>query len=240
LEFDLSLGLTFNMAASETGVSDVHEKKSRKSKAKADSTAEDAVMVNGDSGETTKKDKKKRKKSSDVDAEDQPSLGKAERKRRKKDAAAAAAAAAAADAAPEGVLEEDGAVAESKEERKKRKKEKRAQREALAQSTAQNGMPATIATATLPTPPATASTSSLSTPSPSEVSAYLSKNNITIHSPAGDATPILKFAQLASYGVDEQLIKATDKFKEPSFIQACSWPASLKGSDVVGIAETGR
>ncbi|KAG8732949.1 RNA-dependent ATPase [Ceratobasidium sp. 423] len=92
---------------------------------------------------------------------------------------------------------------------------------------------------TLPTPPPTASASGLSTPTSSEASAYLTKNNITIQSPSGEVIPILKFSQLASFGVDEQLIKATHKFKEPSFIQACSWPASLKGNDVVGIAETG-
>ncbi|KAG9103947.1 RNA-dependent ATPase [Ceratobasidium sp. 370] len=124
---------------------------------------------------------------------------------------------------------EEAPVPESKEERRRRKKEKRAQREALARPEP------SAPPATLPTPPATGS----STPSPSEVSAYLAKNNISIHAPNGEVVPILKFSQLASYGVDGQLIQATDKFQEPSLIQACSWPASLRGNDVVGIAETG-
>ncbi|KAG9106954.1 RNA-dependent ATPase [Ceratobasidium sp. 392] len=125
---------------------------------------------------------------------------------------------------------EEVPIKESKEERRKRKKEKRAQREALAQSE-----PTAVPAAVLPTPPATGS----STPSPSEVAAYLAKNNISIHAPSGEVVPISKFSQLTSYGVDERLIRATDKFQEPSLIQACSWPASLNGSDVVGIAETG-
>ncbi|CAE6469488.1 unnamed protein product [Rhizoctonia solani] len=149
-----------------------------------------------------------------------------ERKRRKKEAAANATP-----TVEESISAEPEPVKESKEERKKRKAEKRAQREALAQSN--------IHSTALPTPPPTASASGSSTPTSSEVSAYLSKNNITIQSPSGEVIPILKFSQLASFGVDEQLIKATDKFKEPSLIQACSWPASLKGNDVVGIAETG-
>lgn len=222
----------------------IREKKSKKSKSKTEplaaaADAEDIVMANGDSGDAiaTKKDKKKKRKSNDADTEADPSLDKAERKRRKKEAAAAAADMTPTptppnESVPTGAAEETPVATESKEERKKKKKEKRAQREALAQSGAQNAL---AAAASLPTPPPTGS----STPSSSEVSDYLSKNNITIHSPDGEIIPILKFSQLASYGVDERLVKATDKFKEPSLIQACSWPASLKGNDVVGIAETG-
>ncbi|CEL58289.1 ATP-dependent RNA helicase DBP3 OS=Cryptococcus neoformans var, neoformans serotype D (strain JEC21 / ATCC MYA-565) GN=DBP3 PE=3 SV=1 [Rhizoctonia solani AG-1 IB] len=215
------------MAAIETSTAAApHVKKSKKSKSKTEDTAnaEDTLMTNDDTQEPSKKDKKKRKKSSDVAAEDESSIDKAERKRRKKEAANAV------------VVEDNASVEpakESKEDRKKRKAEKRAQREGLAQS----GTPAVDAP--LPTPPPTTSVSGSSTPTSSEAAAYLAKNNITIQSSSGEVVPILKFSQLASFGVDEQLMKATDKFNEPSFIQACSWPASLKGNDVVGIAETG-
>ncbi|KAF8760758.1 DEAD protein [Rhizoctonia solani] len=186
-----------------------HSKKSKKSKSKtedATTNAEDTVMTNEDTQELSKKDKKKRKKSSDTSPEEDTNIDKAERKRRKREAGADPVP-----AAEENTIVEP--AKESKEERKKRKAEKRAQREALAQSSSQNPTP--VVDAPLPTPPPTAS------------------------SPSGEVVPILKFSQLASFGVDDRLIKATDKFKEPSFIQACSWPASLRGNDVVGIAETG-
>ncbi|QRV76804.1 DEAD/DEAH box helicase [Ceratobasidium sp. AG-Ba] len=219
------------MAVAETAIAPEvpeisHKKKSKKSKA-----AEDTV-TNGT--QLSKEEKKKRKRAKEAEANEDVALDKAERKRRKKEKAAAAAVTEEATTiTPEETgttvtPSEETPAPESKEERRKRKKEKRTQREALAQSQSES---ATV----LPTPPETSS----STPTPSEVSAYLTKNNITIHAPSGEVTPILKFSQLTSYGVDERLIQATDKFKEPSLIQACSWPASLRGHDVVGIAETG-
>ncbi|CAE7064509.1 unnamed protein product [Rhizoctonia solani] len=197
------------------------EKKSKKSKSKSEDTANAEGAVMADSLELSKK---KRKKSNGVLTEDDPSIDKAERKRRKKDAVEEITSTEAE------VVQEPK---ESKEERKKRKAEKRAKRQ--AQSIAENS----TVDVPLPTPPPTASVSGSSTPTSSEASAYLAKNSITIQSSSGEIIPILKFSQLASFGVDEQLISATDKFKEPSLIQACSWPASLKGNDVVGIAETG-
>ncbi|KAG8789669.1 RNA-dependent ATPase [Serendipita sp. 397] len=62
---------------------------------------------------------------------------------------------------------------------------------------------------------------------------YLKKNTVTIH---GDATPILSFSQLV---ISDNLKQCLANFKEPTPIQACSWPPLLAGKDVVGIAETG-
>jgi ATP-dependent RNA helicase DBP3 len=73
-------------------------------------------------------------------------------------------------------------------------------------------------------------------PSQSDIDEYLAKNSITLHGTT-PLTPILTFNQL---DVPEGLRAACDKFKEPTPIQACSWPAALAGQDVVGIAETGR
>lgn len=232
----LLLLLSLNMAADGFVVPEsVHESRSKKSKLKykhVAANAEDTVMASEESGGTSKREKRKRNKSDDAKAED-TNQDQAEHKRRRKEAAATDGM------KTESEFTEATAAVESKEERKKRRKEKRAQREALAQTDAQNGISAAAA-AMLPTPPATAPASGMPTPPPSEIITYLSKNNITIHSLVATIVPILKFSQLASYGVDERLIKATDKFKEPSFIQACSWPALLMGNDVVGIAETGR
>ncbi|KAF6766275.1 P-loop containing nucleoside triphosphate hydrolase protein [Ephemerocybe angulata] len=58
--------------------------------------------------------------------------------------------------------------------------------------------------------------------------------------PKSDTTPvspIVSFSQLEA--LPEQLRAAFKGFKEPSPIQACTWPPALAGKDVVGIAETG-
>ena len=73
-------------------------------------------------------------------------------------------------------------------------------------------------------------------PSKAEVEQFLTENSITIHGTT-PLVPILSFAQL---DVPEGLRAACDKFDKPTPIQACSWPATLAGQDVVGIAETGR
>lgn len=72
--------------------------------------------------------------------------------------------------------------------------------------------------------------------SPAEVQAFLKSNSIKIDSPDGPVTPLLSFDQLA---VPEELRSCFSTFKQPSPIQACTWPPSLQGKDVVGIAETG-
>ncbi|KAI3615590.1 atp-dependent rna helicase dbp3 [Moniliophthora roreri] len=74
--------------------------------------------------------------------------------------------------------------------------------------------------------------------SPSEISKFLAKNNVSMHVPPGrpEVIPILAFDQL---DIPDSLRSFSAKFKEPSPIQACAWPLSLDGKDVVGIAETG-
>ncbi|KAL1732924.1 P-loop containing nucleoside triphosphate hydrolase protein [Schizophyllum commune] len=49
-------------------------------------------------------------------------------------------------------------------------------------------------------------------------------------------TPVVSFAQLA---VPDEIRQSFKGFKEPTPIQACTWPPALEGRDVVGIAETG-
>jgi ATP-dependent RNA helicase DBP3 len=75
-----------------------------------------------------------------------------------------------------------------------------------------------------------------STSSPAEIEAFLAKHAVTIHSTT-PVTPIVAFNQL---DVPEDLRASCSKFNEPTPIQACTWPPSLAGLDVVGIAETGR
>jgi ATP-dependent RNA helicase DBP3 len=75
---------------------------------------------------------------------------------------------------------------------------------------------------------------SSSTTPPSDVQAFLAKNAIAIH---GDVTPILSFSSL---DIPDELRQCLLTFKDPTPIQACTWPPLLAGRDVVGIAETGR
>ena len=76
--------------------------------------------------------------------------------------------------------------------------------------------------------------------SASEVSTYLTENSVTIHAPPHEdpLPPVLTFNQL---NVPLELRNALldQGFERPTPIQACAWPALIKGKDVVGVAETG-
>lgn len=82
---------------------------------------------------------------------------------------------------------------------------------------------------------ASSSRSVTTPPSQVEIEKFLADNSITIH--GTPLTPILSFDQL---DVPAGLRAACDGFEAPTPIQACSWPPTLAGQDVVGIAETGR
>ena len=75
--------------------------------------------------------------------------------------------------------------------------------------------------------------------SPADAESFLKKHSITISNQLqGDAVvPVTSFDQL---NIPDGLRGAFTGFKEPTPIQACTWPPALKGKDVVGIAETGR
>lgn len=78
-----------------------------------------------------------------------------------------------------------------------------------------------------------------SPPSSVEAQAFLKKHSIKITTPDNlpSIAPVITFDQL---DIPEGLRVAFTGFKEPSPIQACTWPPALEGRDVVGIAETGR
>lgn len=83
-----------------------------------------------------------------------------------------------------------------------------------------------------------------SAPTPTEVTDFLTKHSITIHlpdppAPQDPVIPTIAFTQLPS-SVPASLRSCFEGFKEPTPIQACTWPPGLDGKDVVGIAETGR
>ena len=72
-----------------------------------------------------------------------------------------------------------------------------------------------------------------------DASAFLTKHSITIHTPP-DLSPVIPVISFDQLQVPEALKVAFKDFKEPTPIQACTWPPALQGHDVVGIAETGR
>ena len=135
----------------------------------------------------------------------------------------------------------------SKSEFKKDRKEKKRQKHDGLSSTFSSllSTPAESSTApskdTSPHPTYTLIPNSISI-SPSsavEAEAFLKKHSIKIHTPEGvpRAVPVIEFSQL---NVPAELQSAFSGFKEPTPIQACTWPPALEGRDVVGIAETGR
>lgn len=69
----------------------------------------------------------------------------------------------------------------------------------------------------------------------STIDEYLKKNEVDIQ---GDLKlrPILEFSQT---NLPESLLNVFAKFANPTPIQAVTWPISLSGRDIVGIAETG-
>lgn len=73
-----------------------------------------------------------------------------------------------------------------------------------------------------------------------EVDAFLKENHITMHdttNPSSNLRPILKFSHLPTTRLLSKNPFGT--FTTPTPIQAASWPFSLSGRDVIGIAETG-
>nr|VWO94787.1 ATP-dependent RNA helicase CshA (EC [Ganoderma boninense] len=199
------------------------EKKSKKDKKKKkDKAAEDGMAVDPPADPTDdpieeKKSKKKRKReAAEEDVAEDAGSSKKEKKKRKKEVESTPSDDAAA----------EPSTSESKQPREKKdKKDKKSKKDKKAKDAPSDPSPSGSVT-----PPAPSSSS--------DVEAFLQKNEITLTIPDGGAvvTPILSFSQL---DVHPKLRAAFDGFKEPTPIQACSWPPSLEGRDVVGIAETG-
>ncbi|RFU79673.1 atp-dependent rna helicase dbp3 [Trichoderma arundinaceum] len=85
-------------------------------------------------------------------------------------------------------------------------------------------------------------TMSLSNVPQSEIDDYLSKNEIVItdsRNTTGKLRPVTEFHHLPSTNLLEKKPSPFANFKAPTPIQAASWPSTLSGRDVVGVAETG-
>ncbi|KAL7815158.1 DEAD domain-containing protein [Trichoderma gracile] len=85
-------------------------------------------------------------------------------------------------------------------------------------------------------------TMSLSNVPQSEIDEYLAKNEIVITDPrntTGKLRPVTEFHYLPSTNLLEKKPSPFASYKAPTPIQAASWPSTLSGRDVVGVAETG-
>ncbi|KAF7319773.1 hypothetical protein MKEN_00759700 [Mycena kentingensis (nom. inval.)] len=179
---------------------------------------------------------------------------KKKKKEKKRKEAELQAAAAAAPEAEEAVV--DIPKSEKKKKRKaeealdaaapveKEKKKKDKKRKHVEDDEAVPSSIATPAESSTPQPETkkkkTKSTGSALAPppTPAEATAFLEKHSVTITTPDAHTSlpPIIAFPQLA---IPDELRCSFDGFKEPTPIQACTWPHALLGRDVVGIAETG-
>ncbi|KZW02094.1 DEAD-domain-containing protein [Exidia glandulosa HHB12029] len=144
---------------------------------------------------------------------------KAERKRKKKEKRAKAAqnsddvAADEDERMPDAAAVDEVAADDAADKARRKEEKKRKKAEAKAKAAAA-------------TPTSSASSK--------DVAGYLEEHHIAL----SDAvfTPILAFDQLS---LSAELRTCLSTFKEPTPIQACTWPPLLAGRDVVGIAETG-
>ena len=76
-----------------------------------------------------------------------------------------------------------------------------------------------------------------------KIEEFMNAHNISIISESPVA-PFISFSQLHDHSAHPEALSSAfttkyPNFKEPTPIQACSWPPALDGKDVVGIAETG-
>ncbi|KAH9836757.1 DEAD-domain-containing protein, partial [Rhodofomes roseus] len=192
-------------------------KKEKKLKAAASVGEEDHTMAVDDPSEcaSAQPEKKKKRKRDEDDARSDPSTSKKDKKKRRKEGDLAEATQSPESDQPEA----DADQGTSKKDKKKRHKDT-----ALDASESKTSPKVTKISG--------------NAPSSADIEAFLSKHAVTIHVPEGSdpVTPVLSFDQ---FDIPSDLQSAFTGFKEPTPIQACSWPPALQGKDVVGIAETG-
>ncbi|KAM0790790.1 hypothetical protein ACM66B_004638 [Microbotryomycetes sp. NB124-2] len=163
-------------------------------------------------------------------------LAKKERKAAKKAAKEQAATAEETATPAESVAADEQAASsssgkkrkadETEEERKARKAAKKAKKEARKADKDTDDAQATSA-------PVAAATAS----SP-EVAAFIKENNIS-YEPESAATQFAPVLSFASLPLDDGLRKGLSGYTKPTPIQSASFPITMAGRDVIGIAETG-
>lgn len=219
--------------------------KVKKVKTTESAVAEEDAPVKEKKQKKEKKDKEGKKEKKDKkDKKDKKE--KKEKKRKEKEPAEQENGEVAAEADAMDVdIAADAAVASDEPVTKKEKKDKKSKDKKEKKSKKTESVPASDAPAPLPATNGAPNlkyqqSDALATVPQVEVDAFLTENHITIHdatNPSSKLRPILKFAHLPTTRLLSKNPFGT--FTIPTPIQAASWPFSLSGRDVIGIAETG-
>ncbi|KAJ4422567.1 RNA-dependent ATPase [Gnomoniopsis sp. IMI 355080] len=231
---------------------EVSLKKSKKVKTNVE-TDDAAAATTEDAPVKSKKEKKEKKdKEGKKDKKDKKDKKeKKEKKRKEKEAADEVGDDAEADEmdvdvpADAPVDEESAPKKEKKDKKDKKSKDKKDKKSKKSKTedaaSPAEPTPAASSTSTPSNPLSTGSyqqTAALTAVPQSDIDTFLTTNHITITPPATAAQrPILKFTHLPSTPLLGKSPFGT--FTNPTPIQAASWPFSLAGRDVIGIAETG-
>ncbi|KOS20027.1 ATP-dependent RNA helicase DBP3 [Escovopsis weberi] len=204
------------------------EKKDKKEK-KEKKDEEDVEMTNGDekaeaSSEQTDKEAKKEKKSKKEKKDKKD-------KKEKKDKTEKAKEVEEKQPEAEDVEMTEAAPVEEKKKAKKDKKEKKEKNSSKSTGESrESGAQAYV------------QTMSLANVSQADIDKYLSENQIVITDPISKndkLRPVTEFYHLPSTNLLEKKPSPFASFKAPTPIQAASWPSTLSGRDVIGVAETG-
>lgn len=205
------------MAATKHSIADSEEHDYASRPVKKSKTVDSEVKKEKKEKKDKKKDKKP-KTDEEIAAKAAKKARKEEKKAKKQQEEAAAAA--------EEVEEEEEAPKPKKE--KKEKKEKKSKDAAPA--AAYTGSDSYQQTAALSAVPQ------------ADIDAFLQKEQITVTDPKtseNSLRPILEFTQLPPTDLLTKKGSPFANYKAPTPIQAASWPFTLSGRDVVGVAETG-
>ncbi|RGP62319.1 ATP-dependent rna helicase dbp3 [Fusarium sporotrichioides] len=204
------------MAATKHSLADSEDRPTKKTKV----DSEEKARLKAEKRE--RKEKKKSQESEpSAENSDAERAAKKERKKAKK-AKKLAQAEAEASAEPAAEVSEEAP-------KKKSKKEKKTTTESSSNAEA-------------PSSGSYTQTIALSNVPQSEIDEFLSKNEIHITDPKTENVtlrPVLEFHQLPATNLLEKKPSPFANYKAPTPIQSASWPFTLSGRDVIGVAETG-
>ncbi|KAH7003867.1 ATP-dependent RNA helicase DBP3 [Fusarium venenatum] len=211
------------MAATKHSLADSEDRPSKKTKV----DSEEKARLKAEKRERKEKKKEKQSQESEPSAENSDAERSAEKERKKaKKAKKLEKKQKLADAeAPA----EPAAEVSEEAPKKKSKKEKKTTTESSSDADA-------------PSSGSYIQTIALSNVPQAEIDEFLSKNEIHITDPKTEAVtlrPVLEFHQLPATNLLEKKPSPFANYKTPTPIQSASWPFTLAGRDVIGVAETG-
>ncbi|KAL6921496.1 hypothetical protein ACHAPO_004807 [Fusarium lateritium] len=211
------------MAATKHSLADSEDRPSKKTKV----DSEEKARLKAEKRERKEKKKEKQSQESEPSAENSDAERFAEKERKKaKKAKKLEKKQKLADAeAPA----EPAAEVSEEAPKKKSKKEKKTTTESSSDADA-------------PSSGSYTQTIALSNVPQAEIDEFLSKNEIHITDPKTEAVtlrPVLEFHQLPATNLLEKKPSPFANYKNPTPIQSASWPFTLAGRDVIGVAETG-